>query len=145
MAIGEVKDRQHLPTGDGGVKLQKLVNGFAAFEQINQTLNRHARTPEAWHTAYALGANPDRLIKPIFLFRRHTVKVRNVCPGRNSFAERVRQPEGTAFYVKSDRIGQHRRRLESTSATLNAANEEIFTLKAGSTDRICIAGQSGLL
>jgi hypothetical protein len=75
LAIGEIEDGENLLARDGRVEFYEFVNGFAAFEKIDQTLNRHPRASEAWCAAHALRAYPDCLIQSALLFGCHNSKV----------------------------------------------------------------------
>ena len=88
MAVGKVKHGEDLLTSNGGVELKKIVDGFAAFEQVDEALNRHARTTETGRTAQAQGADPDRFIQPVLLFRGHNLKLSHIRQSRKSEPDR---------------------------------------------------------
>lgn len=65
--------RRGLLAGNARVEFKEMVDCFAAFEKVDKALDRTTRTPETWRTAHAMWADPDRVIKPVLLFRGHNL------------------------------------------------------------------------
>ena len=76
--IREVKNRKNLLPGNGRVERKKLVQRFAAFQEIDQTLHRHPSTSKAGRAAQALWANPYRFVEPGSLIASHNFRIPGV-------------------------------------------------------------------
>jgi hypothetical protein len=57
------------------IKLKEIINRLGSFEEVDKTLNRNPRTPEAWSTANPFRADPNCFIQPVLLFRSHTLNL----------------------------------------------------------------------
>ena len=82
--MSEIKDGEHLLPRDGRIKLEKPVDRFAAFEEVDQALDGHTGAPEAGGAAHALRIHPNCLVQPAFLFGGHNLKVGDIRNSRKS-------------------------------------------------------------
>jgi hypothetical protein len=69
--ISEVKNRKNLPPRNGRVEIEKLIERFSTFQEVDQTLHRHAGTAEAWRAAHSLRVHPHGFVEPVFLIGSH--------------------------------------------------------------------------
>jgi hypothetical protein len=93
--IGEVKNRKNLLPGNGRVEIEKLVDRFSPFQEVDQALHWHTRIPKAGGATHALRANPNRLVEPGLLIGSHNFRISGVsivpwiCP-------KAKEPQGVA-------------------------------------------------
>ena len=71
LAVGEIKHGDDLLGRDGGIKLHKGINRFAAFEKLDKTLDGDPGTAEARGAAHALRIHPDCFVQSTFLIGGH--------------------------------------------------------------------------
>ena len=71
----EIKNGKSLLPRDGRVEIEKLIDRFSCFEEVDQTLHRHTRTSEAGRAAHALRVDPHRFLEPGFLIGSHNFKI----------------------------------------------------------------------
>jgi hypothetical protein len=67
LAVGNVKDGQHLLPRNWGIQADKIVDCFTPLEKVDQALDRDTCAPEARSAAHALRTYPNRLIQPALL------------------------------------------------------------------------------
>jgi hypothetical protein len=60
---------------DGWIERQKLVDCFAAFEEVDKALHRYTRAPETGSAAEAPGVYPDGFIQVVSLFGGHIIRL----------------------------------------------------------------------
>jgi len=73
LAVCEIEYGENLLARDWGIKFDKRVDRFAAFEEVDQTLDRDARATEAGRPTHAKGTSPDGFAETAFLFGGHNV------------------------------------------------------------------------
>lgn len=70
-----MKDGHDLIAGDGGVERKKCVDGFSAFEEVNEALDWDAGVAEAGDAAETLGIDPDGLVEGGSLQVGHMIRL----------------------------------------------------------------------
>lgn len=78
LAVGEIEYGENLLSGDDRVELEEIVDHLAAFEKVDETLNRHTRAYETGSPAHALRSHPDGFGRTALLFLSHNLSLSHV-------------------------------------------------------------------